>query len=142
MDHDRVRELLSDYLEGNLPDEQAAEVRAAIEASAELKAETAALRETMSALSGLHQLDQAPDIAAKVEKKIHRRSRGRFFSEEPTWRKLPFEWISLVVIMLLLATYLYFVMKTDQPVSIRPGSVGSVGKPEPKAKTPRKGAAD
>lgn len=119
MDHDSVKELLSDYLEGELPDEQRDEVKAHLDGCADCRAELEALERTLSSLSGLRPLPPPPDFGRKVQQRIRRRSRGRFFSPETVLTRVPWEWISFVIIMLMLVMY-YLVVQEQGKVTVKP----------------------
>ncbi|HMY56717.1 MAG TPA: hypothetical protein PKI49_10385 [Pseudomonadota bacterium] len=69
----------------------------------------AAAAETRSLLAGLTPLSPPLDLAAKVPQIIERRSRGRFFGRKKLHERIPFVWVSLV--MLLVASLLYAVMR-------------------------------
>ncbi|PIE18862.1 MAG: hypothetical protein CSA65_03940 [Proteobacteria bacterium] len=115
MDRQSAKELYSDYLEGELDATQAAEFEAFLEQDETARAELAAFEKTLSSLYGLRAKVPAPppDLANKVERRIQRRSRGRFFSKSTQkllWR-VPFEWISFIIILLLLALYMTTVLE-------------------------------
>ena len=104
MNRETLREMLSEYLDGELTSEERLRVEQALANDAELRAELDALRRTVRSLSGLRDLPAPPEFARSVERKIRRRSRGRFFTRQP--QRLPFEWFSFVIIMLLMTIYL------------------------------------
>ena len=106
MDHDRARKLLSDYLDDELAAKERDQLKHHLDGCDSCRAELASLRETLSSLSGLHDLPAPDNFAHKIEHKINRRSRGRFFGEEPLLRRLPFEWVSFLIIILLVVMYL------------------------------------
>jgi anti-sigma factor RsiW len=114
MDHEKANELLGDYLEGELSDEQSAQVAAHVEGCETCAKELTALKETMRSLSGLHHLPPPPEFTSKVERTIRRRSRGRFFGPETLLSRLPFEWISLAIILALIAIYLFTLLDHAQ----------------------------
>lgn len=128
MDRQSAKELYSDYLEGELDAAQAAELEAFLEQDEEARAELAALKKTHSSLYGLRAKVAAPppDLANKVERRIQRRSRGRFFSkgtQKLLWR-VPFEWISFIIILLLLALYMTTVLE-GRKKGVTPPKAGS-----------------
>ena len=69
----------------------------------------AAAAETRSLLAGLGPLSPPKDLSAKVPEIIERRSRGRFFGRKKLHERIPFVWVSLV--MLLAASLLYAVLR-------------------------------
>ena len=82
------------------------------------------MRKMMSTLAGLAPAEPPADFARKVQHTIRRRSRGRFFSAEGMLRRIPFEWISFVIILLMLVMY-YMLVQTAQ-VKPAPGIDGGV----------------
>ena len=147
MDRQRAKELFSDYLEDELEDAEKRELEAFLEQDPAAKAELEALKKTLSSLYGLRAKAPAPppDLANKVERRIRRRSRGRFFAQGSgrlLWR-VPFEWISFIIILLLLALYMTTVLegrkKKAQPAPRAPaGKVDKSKAPAPSQPTPAK----
>lgn len=109
MDHTTAQSFFSDYLEGELPAKQRQSLEQHLEGCDECKAELQDFKTTVHSLSGLYKLPVPDDFATRIERRIRRRSRGRFFANESILFRLPFEWISFVVIMLLLALYIFLV---------------------------------
>lgn len=108
MDHEEVRERLSDYLEDALSEEERAAVQAHLADCAQCRAECEALRETLSMLSSLGRV-QAPDgFAASVRHKMRRRGRRMRRKEvsQGLRQKVPYETIALVMLLIILAIYL------------------------------------
>ncbi len=56
-------------------------------------------------LSGLSSVSPPRDLAQSVPALIHRRSQGRFFGRKRLADRLPLEWISLIMLLLLAVTY-------------------------------------
>lgn len=56
-------------------------------------------------LSGLASVPPKSDLTKAVPDLIHRRSRGRFFGRKRLAERLPLEWISLAMLIVLAATY-------------------------------------
>ncbi|MCK5799490.1 MAG: hypothetical protein KAI47_20005 [Deltaproteobacteria bacterium] len=144
MDRQRAKDLYSDYIEGELDAAEEAELEAYLETDNVARAEVEALRKTLSSLFSLRASSPpAPaNLAKKVERRIQRRSRGRFFSQDSQkllWR-IPFEWISFIVILLLLALYMTTVLEGRKKGAIAPPSDGnaeqSAPKTAPKSKAP------
>ena len=102
MDHQRAKELFSQYLEGDLPPEQQSEIEAHLDQCQTCKVEMEALEKTLSSLAGLAAVPPPKDFDRKVQQRIRRRSRGRFFAPENLLNRIPFEWISFIVIMSVL----------------------------------------
>lgn len=117
MDHQEAKQLFSDYLEGELSDEQAAELTAHLEECEACSAELDELRDTLSSLAGLQPVEAPEGFAAKVQRRIRRRSRGRFFAEQKLLTRIPWEWISFLIILIMLVMYYMMVQQLKQ---IRP----------------------
>lgn len=56
-------------------------------------------------LRGLGPVSPSVDLARTVPEIINRRSRGRFFGRKRLSDRLPFEWLSLAMLILLAAIY-------------------------------------
>jgi anti-sigma factor RsiW len=106
MEHGAVQERFSDYLEGELSAEERAEVASHLEGCASCRGELEAFRQTLRGLSGLKSLPPPDGFVGKVQQRINRRSRGRFFSAERLLFRIPFEWVSFVIIILMLVLYI------------------------------------
>lgn len=130
MDHRAVQERLSEYLDGELSPREEAEVRAHLDGCESCRAEEEALRRMLGQLSGLKRLPPPPDFLGKVQQRIRRRSRGRFFAPENLLQRLPFEWISFVIILLMLMLYMFHMLSA---VEVKPQTPGT----RPPATEPR-----
>lgn len=117
MDHQRAKELFSQYLDGELPPEQQSELEAHLDQCETCQAELNALEKTLSSLAGLAPVPPPKDFDRKVQQRIRRRSRGRFFKPDNLLNRIPFEWISFVIIMLMLV--MYFMLIQSQ-VKVKP----------------------
>ena len=110
MDRDRARELLSDYLEGELSPEEHAEVQAVLDRDESLRAELESLRRTLEALGSLPAVSPPEDFLQQVRQKLRRTRKSPFDISFGLERKIPFEAISMVLIGILLALYLLLVV--------------------------------
>jgi len=110
VERERAKELLSDYLEGELSaaDEQALE--GLLKKDAELRAELHELRRIMDTLGALRPVAPSEDFLQQVHQKIRRRQKSPFDFAFGLDRKIPFEAISMVLIGILLALYLLLVV--------------------------------
>ena len=112
MDRKKARELFSAYLEGDIGAADRRELERYLGVDAQARAELESFRSTLESLSRLRGPLQVPsEFTRKVEGKIRVRSRGRFFSDKMLAR-LPFEWISFIIILVLLVFYLVLVIDT------------------------------
>lgn len=106
MDREEARAHFSDYLDDELTDELRLAFEQALEADELLRKEFRSFRKTVQSLSGLRMTAPPPEFARKVERRIQRRSRGRFFREQRILMRVPFEWFSFVIILILLVLYM------------------------------------
>lgn len=117
MDHDAAKELFSAHLDGELEQKIEEELSAHLEECETCRQEFEELRQTLRSLSGLHKLMPPEAFVSKVQQRINRRSRGRFFGRENLLTRIPFEWISFVIIILLLMLYIAFIQTQDAQFS-------------------------
>jgi anti-sigma factor RsiW len=113
MDHETAKELFSEYLDGELDAAQKRDLESHLQGCDDCQQELESLRVVMSTLAGLSPAEPPKDFARKVQHTIRRRSKGRFFSAEGLLRRIPFEWISFVIILLMLVMY-YMVVQSAQ----------------------------
>jgi len=143
VDHQRAQELLSDYLDGELSGESAAELEQHLEGCEECQVEVESLRETLSVLGGLKPVEPSPDFLQQVNQKLRRRGKSAFDFSFGLDRKIPFEAVSMVLLGILLALYLLLVVlpkervDPDPPVRTRPdaGAPMNPGPPGPGSRT-------
>ena len=115
--HVEFEALLSDYCEGELAGGERKRVESHLANCVPCRAAYDELRETMSALSGLHREPAPPELAASVTETIRRRSGGRFFGRRAFGDRVPFE--LLAIIALLVAIGLFFVLRSSDTGSLR-----------------------
>ncbi|MBW2733992.1 MAG: hypothetical protein JRH20_16515 [Deltaproteobacteria bacterium] len=106
MEREQARSHFSDYLDEDLSDELRLAFEQALEADDELREEFHSFRMTVKSLSSLRLTAPPPEFARKVERRIQRRSHGRFFRDQRLLMRLPFEWFSFIIILLLLVLYM------------------------------------
>jgi len=135
MDHQAAQELFSDYLEGELSPQEQEELAAHLTECEACREELEDLKKTMRSLSGLKVLPPPEGFVSKVQQKIRKRSRGRFFAPERLLMRVPFEWISFIIIMLMLATYMILVLGQGAVVKPEEGAKQAPGVIEPGAKS-------
>jgi len=118
MDHQQAAERFSAYLDGELKEDEKVALEDHLASCIQCRTDLAALRRTLGQLVKLRR--EAPhDLLSNVQNQIFVRSRGRFFSRR--WRlfgKIPFEWISLGTIVLMLVYYV--VLKHLTPSGVKP----------------------
>jgi anti-sigma factor RsiW len=98
-------EQFSPYLDGDLPEAEKRELEEHLAGCPPCRAQLAAFRSTLGKLGGLR--EKAPHtFLAGIEAQIRRRSGGRFFGRRRLlFGRLPFEWLSLVMILAMLVYY-------------------------------------
>ena len=133
MDHQDAKELFSEHLDGDLTDAQSEQLRQHLDGCEECRSELAALEQTLKSLAALSPVKPPPDFERQVQQRIRRRSRGRFFQPESLLSRLPFEWISFVIIMLMLLMYF---MLVQQGGRVHPREVIDAGTRAPAASRP------
>ena len=104
--HATTRQKLSAYLEGDLPAGERAAVDAHLAGCEGCRTELQQLRATLGRLGGLRA--KAPGtFLADIQDQIRTRSRGRFFSRRHLlFGRIPFEWVSLAMILAMLVYYI------------------------------------
>ncbi len=103
--HARFEEQFSSYLEGDLPEAERRALDEHLRGCSTCTAQLAVFRQTLGRLGGLRQ--KAPhSFLAGIEAQIRDRSGGRFFARRRLlFGRLPFEWLSLVMILAMLVYY-------------------------------------
>jgi predicted anti-sigma-YlaC factor YlaD len=118
MDHQQAQSSFSDYLDGTLAARDKGDLDQHLAACIQCRTELAALREALGSLGKLKQ-PAPPDFLPGIQQQINRRSRGRFFAQR--WKlfgRIPFEWVSLIMIIAMLIYYL--ALMYGQPTAVRP----------------------
>lgn len=118
MDHHGAREMFSSFVDGELGETSRRELEQHLEACIQCRTE---LEEFRRAVGGLARLRHAaPDsFLPKIQEQIFVRSRGRFFAGR--WKlfgRIPFEWVSLAMIIAMLVYYIIHLR--GAPTGIRP----------------------
>ncbi len=117
--HARMAESFSAYLEGDLPAEQKAALDAHLATCIQCRTNLEQFRRTISNLSKLKK--KAPEsFLPDIQGQIHTRSRGRFFGKRwMLFGRIPFEWVSLAMIVAMLVYYLVSLQTSPTTVSPR-----------------------
>jgi anti-sigma factor RsiW len=103
---ERLEAMFSDYVEGTLTLEQRKEVEAHLVKHPELREELEAMREDQKKLKSLNKTPAPEELGQKVEEIIHRRSRGRFFARRTFGDRVPFFWLLIAALVMLLIIFL------------------------------------
>lgn len=121
--HEEIEAKLSDYVEGSLPADEARAIEEHLGGCASCTEALAAVKETVSALSGLHKIPAPPHFERDVAETIRRRSGGRFFGRRAFGDRVPLELLAILALALGLA--LYFFLRRSETGSLRPFDRGS-----------------
>jgi anti-sigma factor RsiW len=121
--HEDIEAKLSDYVEGGLPASEAAAVEEHLRGCAACTEALAAVKQAVSALSGLHKIPAPPNFDREVAETIRRRSGGRFFGRRAFGDRVPLELLAILALGLGLA--LYFFLRSSDTGSLRPFDRGS-----------------
>lgn len=116
-ENERLEAMLSDYVEGTLSLEERKEVEAHLEKHPELKDELEQMREDQKKLKSLNKTPAPEELGKKVEDIIHRRSAGRFFGRRAFGDRIPFGYILILALVVLLA--IWFAIWSNSTGSLR-----------------------
>lgn len=118
MDHATAQELFSSYVEGDLPADKRKDLDDHLGACIQCRTGLASFKRALGGLGALKS-DAPPAFLSGIQQQIHRRSRGRFFANR--WKlfgRIPFEWVSLTMILAMLVYYI--VVLQTSPTGVRP----------------------
>ncbi len=108
--------LMSAYLDEELAPEEAAKVEKLLAESPEARAELSGLQNMLKLVKGLPEVEAPPDFYEKVARKIRRR---RIVSMEFLGLLiLPFQVLSVVLILMVAATYMLLHLDNDPSVKL------------------------
>ena len=117
--HQRATEQFSAYVEGDLPPEERSALEEHLRGCTQCRVALERFRATIGQLAQLKR--KAPgDFLPAIQQQIHTRSRGRFFGKRwLLFGRIPFEWVSLLMIVAMLV---YYILVTQgAPTSVSPG---------------------
>jgi anti-sigma factor RsiW len=116
--HARLSERMSAYLDGELPSEEKAAVEQHLATCIQCRTNLNQFRATIGKLSQLKR--KAPrSFLPDIQQQINTRSRGRFFGRRwLLFGRIPFEVISLVMIVVMLVYYI--VSLQSAPTTVTP----------------------
>jgi anti-sigma factor RsiW len=117
--HQRTAEAFSAYVEGELPPAERASLEEHVATCMQCRVSLERFRRTVGRLGALKRT--APgNFLAGVQEQINRRSRGRFFGKRfLLFGRIPFEWLSLAMIVAMLVYYI--VVLQSSPTGVVPG---------------------
>jgi anti-sigma factor RsiW len=117
--HGPVEDAFSALVDGELSPERKQAVEAHLAGCARCRAGLERFRATVGGLGSLR--ERAPStFLPDIQRQIYTRSRGRFFARRwVLFGRIPFEWVSLVMIIAMLVYYL--VSQHASPTHVTPG---------------------
>ncbi len=118
MDHKSAAELFSSFVDGEIADAAKDDLSRHLAVCIQCRTD---LEEFRRAVGGLGSLKHAApeSFLPQIQKQIFLRSRGRFFAQR--WRlfgRVPFEWVSLAMIIAMLVYYILHLR--GAPTGVRP----------------------
>jgi anti-sigma factor RsiW len=118
--HTRLSERMSAYVDGELPPDEKSAVEQHLAACIQCRTNLQRFRETIGTLSKLKK--KAPEsFLPDIQQQIHSRSRGRFFGRRwLLFGRIPFEWVSLVMIIAMLVYYIATLLGAPTTVTPAP----------------------
>jgi anti-sigma factor RsiW len=118
--HTRLTERMSAYVDGELPAEEKAAVEQHLATCTQCRTNLQQFRETMGKLAQLKK--KAPkSFLPEIQQQINTRSRGRFFNRRwLLFGRIPFEWVSLVMIVVMLVYYIITLQTSPTTVTPSP----------------------
>lgn len=120
--------LMSAYLDQQLAPEEAAKVEKLLAESPEAREELDGLQSMLKLVKNLPEVVAPPDFYEKVAKKVRRR-RGRL---DVLWAlALPFQVLSVVLILVVAVTYMLLHLDTDPSVKLERDPTVAPLKPPP-----------
>lgn len=123
MDHETVQNLFSEYMEGDLPEEKAREVKEHIESCEECREAFQRCKDSVDSLRSLSKVSPPPDLEQRIKRRIRARSRGKFFrelSQPHVIIRVPFEIISLILILIAMACFYLMTLVTSLEAPEKP----------------------
>lgn len=106
--HQDAQDRFDRYYEGDLAAEEQRAMDAHLAECTECRESYQKLVKTLAALSKMKATHAPGDFIDSVQGRIRQRSRGRFFSRRPDFTsRLPYEVLSVVMLIALLAIFLY-----------------------------------
>ena len=105
MEHKKAISFFTCYYDGDLSQTDKDWLEAHLADCHACRAEWEQYRDTTSEVSGLIQMPPPPDVVKSVERKIYKRSRGRFFGRD-RGNSIQFALVSFILVLLFMLAYL------------------------------------
>ena len=113
VDHGQASELFSSYWDEELSPDEAARLEEHLTSCVVCRREYALLEKALGTAGAMPKEVAPPDFLAGVVRRVHQRSRGRFFASRRLLDRTPYELFSLLMLALLLA--IYVILQMGQP---------------------------
>ncbi len=113
VDHAQATELFSSYWDEELSPDDTARLEEHLRSCVVCRREYQAFEQAVGAAASLPKEVAPPGFVAGVVKRVHKRSRGRFFARRGMLDRVPYELFSLVMLGLILA--IYVILQLAQP---------------------------
>lgn len=110
MDHSEASELFSAYRDKELAPEKAKALEEHLGSCVTCRRDFEKFERAVEGVRNLPPVDAPPQFAAGVVRRLRQRSGGRLFQPRRLSDRVPFELLSLVMLALVLAIYLFFQM--------------------------------
>jgi anti-sigma factor RsiW len=120
VEHSRAQELFSDYLDGELTEEQVGRLEGHLEGCPDCRRELEVFKETVNAVASLSEVKAPEDFASKVHLRLRRRMRHRPEMGSTWEHKIPFETICLLMLAILAALYIILYLLPLMDVDMAP----------------------
>jgi anti-sigma factor RsiW len=120
MDHQKAADLFSDYVDGGLAAAEKSELEQHLGVCIQCRTELESFRRTVGSLGRLKKTAPQSFLPA-IQNQIFTRSRGRFFGRR--WKlfgRVPFEWVSLAMIVAMLLYYIALLHGSPSGVRVAP----------------------
>jgi hypothetical protein len=118
MDHQGAAELFSNFIDGDLQGSAKAELEQHLAVCIQCRTDLEEFRRAVGRLGSLKHAAPATFLP-QIQNQIFVRSRGRFFAKR--WKvfgRIPFEWVSLAMIVAMLVYYI--IQLRGAPTGVRP----------------------
>jgi len=117
--HTRAADSFSAYLDGELTPEAKQELEQHLMTCIQCRTSLERFKRTLGGLSRLKGPSAPRSFLTDIQQQINRRSRGRFFRRRwMLFGRIPFEWLSMAMIIAMLVYYLVFLQTS--PTGVRP----------------------
>ncbi len=108
MDHQAAQERFSSYRDQELGPEETRSVEEHLQTCRACRRQYADFQETVASLGTLPPAGPPANFAEGVFERVRKRSHGRLFSQRRRGMAVPLEWLSLIMLVAVVAIYLLF----------------------------------